>query len=96
VTDPLPGDLSAVLRTAAQRSPDRPFLVGEGAPVTFADLDGRADRCAAGLAARGIAPGDRVAVAGLNTVDWLTLFFGATRLGAAVVTLNVRYRETEL
>jgi acyl-CoA synthetase (AMP-forming)/AMP-acid ligase II len=96
VTDPLPGDLSAVLRTAAQRSPDRPFLLGEGAPVTFADLDGRADRCAAGLAARGIAPGDRVAVAGLNTVDWLTLFFGATRLGAAVVTLNVRYRETEL
>ena len=35
-------------------------------------------------------------MAGLNTVDWLTLFFGATRLGAAVVTLNVRYRETEL
>jgi long-chain acyl-CoA synthetase len=96
VTDPLPGDLSAVLRTTAQQSPDRPFLLGEGEPVTFADLDGRADRCAAGLAARGIAPGDRVAVAGLNTADWLTLFFGATRLGAAVVTLNVRYRETEL
>jgi acyl-CoA synthetase (AMP-forming)/AMP-acid ligase II len=89
-------ELSTVLRTAAQQHPDRPFLLGEGDPVTFADLDARADRCAAGLAARGIAAGDRVAVAGLNTVDWLTLFFGATRLGAAVVTLNVRYRETEL
>jgi acyl-CoA synthetase (AMP-forming)/AMP-acid ligase II len=89
-------ELSAVLRTAAQQFRDRPFLLGEGDPVTFGDLDARADRCAAGLAARGIAAGDRVAVAGLNTVDWLTLFFGATRLGAAVVTLNVRYRETEL
>ena len=89
-------ELSAVLRTAAQQHPDRHFLVGEGDPVTVADLDARADRCAAGLAARGIVAGDRVGVAGLNTVDWLTLFFGATRLGAAVVTLNVRYRETEL
>jgi acyl-CoA synthetase (AMP-forming)/AMP-acid ligase II len=89
-------DLSAVLRTAAQQFPDRAFLLGEGDPVTFAELDRRADRCAAGLAARGVAVGDRVAVAGLNTVDWITLFFGATRLGAAVVTLNVRYRETEL
>jgi fatty-acyl-CoA synthase len=89
-------DLGTELRTAAREAPDRAFLVGEGEPVTFADLDGRADRCAAGLAARGIGAGDRVAVAGLNTVDWLTLFFGATRLGAAVVTLNVRYRETEL
>jgi fatty-acyl-CoA synthase len=89
-------DLGAELRTAARQTPDRAFLVGEGEPVTFGDLDARADRCAAGLAARGIVPGDRVAVAGLNTVDWLTLFFGATRLGAAVVTLNVRYRETEL
>jgi fatty-acyl-CoA synthase len=89
-------DLSAVLRAAAQQRGDRPFLLGEGDPVTFGGLDALADRCAAGLAARGIAAGDRVAVAGLNTVDWLTLFFGATRLGAAVVTLNVRYRETEL
>jgi acyl-CoA synthetase (AMP-forming)/AMP-acid ligase II len=89
-------DLGAELRTAARQTHDRAFLVGEGEPVTFADLDARADRCAAGLAARGIVPGDRVAVAGLNTVDWLTLFFGATRVGAAVVTLNVRYRETEL
>ena len=89
-------DLSGALRTAARQHADRPFLLGEGAPVTFAGLDALADRCAAGLAARGITAGDRVAVAGLNTVDWLTLFFGATRLGAAVVTLNVRYRETEL
>jgi acyl-CoA synthetase (AMP-forming)/AMP-acid ligase II len=89
-------DLSAVLRTATQQHGDRPFLLGEEDPVTFGGLDALADRCAAGLAARGIIAGDRVAVAGLNTVDWLTLFFGATRLGAAVVTLNVRYRETEL
>jgi fatty-acyl-CoA synthase len=89
-------DLGTELRTAAREAPDRAFLVGDGEPVTFADLDVLADRCAAGLAARGIGAGDRVAVAGLNTVDWLTLFFGAVRLGAAVVTLNVRYRETEL
>ena len=92
-----PRDLSTLLRTAAAQHGDRPFLLGPGPHrVSFAELDRRADRCAAGLAARGIGVGDRVAVAGLNTADWLVLFFGAVRLGAAVVTLNVRYRETEL
>ncbi|MGZ4668321.1 MAG: class I adenylate-forming enzyme family protein [Blastococcus sp.] len=92
-----PGNLSDLLRTAAREHPDRAFLLGpDDAVVTFGELDRRADRCAAGLAARGISAGDRVAVAGLNTADWLTLLFGAVRLGAAVVTLNVRYRETEL
>jgi fatty-acyl-CoA synthase len=92
-----PETLSAVLADQARNHPDRPFLLGPGDEVTtFGELARRADRCAAGLAARGIAAGDRVAVAGLNTVDWLTAFFGAVRLGAAVVTLNVRYRETEL
>lgn len=89
-------DLSSLLSDAARRHGERHFLLTDGDAVTFAELDRRADRCARGLAARGIAPGDRVAVAGLNTADWLTLFFGAVRLGAVVVTLNVRYRETEL
>ena len=90
-------DLSAVLRAAADEHRGRPFLLGPRDRVlTFDDVDALADRCAAGLAARGIGAGDRVAVAGLNTADWLTLFFGAVRLGAAVVTLNPRYRETEL
>ncbi|HEY1973174.1 MAG TPA: AMP-binding protein [Pseudonocardia sp.] len=31
-----------------------------------------------------------------NQAEWLELFFGAARIGAVVVTLNVRYRESEL
>ena len=41
-------DLSAVLRAAAQQHGVRPFLLGEGNPVTFGGLDALADRCAAG------------------------------------------------
>ena len=84
------------LSTALREAPDRPFLLGGADPVTVRELDARADRCAAGLVARGIRPGDRVAVSGWNTTDWLVLFFGAVRAGAAVVTLNPRYRESEL
>lgn len=93
---PCVSDLSSVLRVAAREHGERPFLFEGPSEISFAELDSRADRCARGLVARGVAPGDRVAVAGLNTADWLTLFFGAVRLGAAVVTLNVRYRESEL
>jgi fatty-acyl-CoA synthase len=35
-------------------------------------------------------------VAAPNQAEWLELFFGAARIGAVVVTLNVRYRESEL
>lgn len=72
------------------------FLVVGDRRVSFAELDDLAARVAGGLAARGIHPGDRVAVCAPNGLEWLALFFGAARLGAAVVTLNPRYREREL
>src|SRR5882757_7972712 len=82
-------------------APDRVFLhcASERAArvtVTYAELERRGRQVAAGLLARGIGPGDRIAVAAANQAEWLELFFGAARLGVVVVTLNVRYRATEL
>ncbi len=51
---------------------------------------------AAGLQARGIAVGDRVAVLGATTPATLIAILGGLALGAVVVPLNPRYREHEL
>ncbi|HYW03672.1 MAG TPA: class I adenylate-forming enzyme family protein [Gammaproteobacteria bacterium] len=93
--------LPEALNAAAAEHPDGVFLHcasedGGPAPVTFAALEERSRRVATGLLARGLRPGDRVAVAAPNQVEWLELFFGATRIGLIVVTLNIRYREREL
>jgi acyl-CoA synthetase (AMP-forming)/AMP-acid ligase II len=96
-----PTTFSALLQAAAAEEPDRVFLhaASERAAadaITFAELERRGRRVAAGLRARGLRRGDRIAVAAANQVEWLELFFGAARIGVVVVTLNVRYRESEL
>lgn len=64
--------------------------------VTFADLERRSRQVAAGLLKLGLQHGDRIAIAAPNMVEWIELFFGAVRVGLIVVTLNPRYRESEL
>jgi malonyl-CoA/methylmalonyl-CoA synthetase len=63
---------------------------------TFADLDARANRMAAVLAARGLARGDRLALYLPNRLEYVDLFLAATRLGVILVPINVLYREREL
>lgn len=91
----------ALLRAVAAAEPDRVFLHcaserAEREAVTFAELERRAHRVAAGLLARGLGPGDRIAIAAPNGAEWLELFLGAAGIGVVVVTLIVRYRESEL
>src|SRR5436190_19444952 len=62
---------------------------------TFGDLDARANRMAAALAARGLAQGDRLALQIPNRLEYIDLFLAATRLGVVVVPINVLYRERE-
>ncbi|WP_151524936.1 alpha/beta fold hydrolase [Serinicoccus kebangsaanensis] len=53
--------------------------------VTFGELDTRVDALARGLAARGVRPGDRVAVLVPPGVDLTTVVYAVWRLGAVVV-----------
>jgi fatty-acyl-CoA synthase len=91
----------AHLRSAAEEFPTKVFLettsgFGDQVSLSFTELEERSRRVAAGLLQRGVRRGDRVAVALPNHAEWLELFYGVTRIGAVLVTLNVRYRETEL
>ncbi|MBE1532843.1 class I adenylate-forming enzyme family protein [Actinomadura algeriensis] len=86
--------VGAALQGAAARNGT--FLFDGDETITYPAFDDLADRVAAGLLARGVRRGDRIGLLGLNTPRWLAVFFGAARIGAVVVPLNVRYREAEL
>lgn len=88
------GTVGAALRDAAAN--DKAFLHNGDDTITFSEFDALTDQVAAGLLARGIRRGDRIGLLGLNTPQWLAAFFGAARIGAVVVPLNVRYRDREL
>ncbi|MFB9799287.1 AMP-binding protein, partial [Streptomonospora salina] len=88
--------LAGLLHAVSGAVPERTALVAGGRRTTYAELGARADRLAAHLAARGTAPGDRVAVLSRNRVEWLEAFFGVLRAGAVPVNLNQRYIRAEL
>lgn len=87
---PRPRSLHALLEQAVARQPDREALVCGERRLSYRELDEEAGRIAAGLAARGIGKGDRVALLIGNRIEFVTTIFAAARLGAIWVPLNVR------
>ena len=79
---------------AAARYPDRTAVIDlcGAAPreQTYAALEGRLDRVAAWSRIAGLAPGDRVAMAIGNRLEFIEVFFGLMRAGVVPVPLNTK------
>src|SRR3712207_4808255 len=88
--------LSVLVRAAARARADAPAVVAGDQRLSWGELDAQVDRVAAGYAARGLAPGDRLAVQLPNGVDWLRATLGALRAGLVVVPVNTAYTDPEL
>ncbi|MEU7599062.1 amino acid adenylation domain-containing protein [Streptomyces sp. NPDC039022] len=68
--------------------PERPK--GDGT-LTYRELDARADRCAQYLYAKGVTPGDRVAVLLDRSAELVTVLLGIAKAGAAAVPVDTAY-----
>ncbi|MDX2969097.1 AMP-binding protein [Kribbella solani] len=82
----------------AQEYGDRPAMVDgvTGQELSYAQLDRITRRIAAGLAELGIRHGDVIALHSPNTILYPAVFYGATRAGATVTTVNALYTADEL
>ncbi|MFH9610684.1 (2,3-dihydroxybenzoyl)adenylate synthase [Streptomyces sp. NPDC017448] len=87
-----------MLRQRAEAHPDRVAIVDPvaGSRWTYADLDRRADRLAAGLLSRGIVKGDRVVVQLPNIAEFFEVIFALFRIGALPVFALPAHRESEI
>jgi acyl-CoA synthetase (AMP-forming)/AMP-acid ligase II len=83
---------------AARQFGDKPALIeGEtGRTLTYRQLIHGAERVAAGLARAGLEPGQPLALALPNSIDFALAFFGAMRAGAWVVPINPIYTPAEM
>ena len=90
------GTIGDLLHTTARRFGDAEALVFEDRRWSWAAYDGEVDRAARMLLALGVKPGHKVALWLMNSPEWLFTFFGATRIGAAIVPLNTRLRERDI
>ncbi len=89
-------DLYSLFRTRAQdRAQD--LAVEDGSKRwTYADLLERVDRLAAIFLARGVKPGDRIAVLSHNRSEYIEVELAAAGIGAIVACLNWRLAGDEL
>ena len=71
------------------------LVVGE-LRLTWAEILERSGRAAGGLAARGVGPGDRVALLLGNRAEFILALFAVARLGAVVVPLGIRQQTPEI
>ncbi|WP_334151223.1 AMP-binding protein [Hyphomicrobium sp.] len=84
------------LERAALLWPKRPALFrGAEVVLDYAGFNARAGSLAAGLAASGIKPGDRVALYFANRTDYLVAMQAVWRIGAVVVPVNAKLHEKE-
>ncbi|GHF15694.1 class I adenylate-forming enzyme family protein [Streptomyces fumanus] len=84
------------LRRAAAEAPDRVFLAYFDGRLTYRETDELSDSVAGHLAARGLRPGDRVAVALQNSPHFVLAVLGAWKAGAVVVPVNPMYKAGEV
>jgi fatty-acyl-CoA synthase len=87
--------LADLLRRSARRHPDKPAIVCGDTRWTYAEFEATCARLAGGLAQRGIAKGDRVAVLARNSHAFAALRFALARLGAVLVPINFMLKAEE-
>ncbi len=90
--------VGALLSQLATRLPEHEALVYShgGRRLTFRALDDEARLIARGLVARGVRPGDRVALWATNVPEWIVLQFALAKIGAILVTVNTALRAQEV
>lgn len=89
-------NLAVLLESSARLHPERDALVCEGRRITYAELDRRSRQVAEAVVARGVRPGDRVALIAPNLPEFPIVYFGLLLAGAVVVPLNPLMKEPEL
>jgi len=89
-------NLSILLEDSARKYPDRTAVVLGDTRLSYAQVDAAANQVANMLVARGIRPGDKVALSCPNLPYFPVVYYGILKAGAVVVPLNVLLKGREI
>lgn len=88
--------IDGLLSQHVAAKPDEVCLIYRDRAITYAQFDDLVNRCARWLISQGVGPGERIALWLTNQPEWLGMLFGAARIGVGIVTVNTRYRASEV
>ena len=89
-------NLAFILEDSAKRYPAKAAFTFMDTTLSYAQINGAANQVANGLKAKGIKPGDKVALSCLNLPYFPIIYFGILKLGAIVVPLSVLLKKDEI
>ena len=91
-------NIGLLLTKRAIINPEREAYVdsSSGLRLTFNELNERTNRLASSLLELGVLPGDRVALALMNSAEFVEAYFAIAKIGGIVVPLNWRLVADEL
>src|SRR5262249_39503819 len=89
-------NLAVVLEDSAREVPDKDAVVFGDHRLTYRELDAAANQVAGALVARGVEPGDRVALSCPNLPYFPIAYYGILKAGATVVPLNILLNDREI
>lgn len=88
-------NVSDLLKIKANKLPNREAIYYEKRRMTYGQLDREVTKLAQGLINSGINSGDRVAVALINSIEFVTSLFAIARVGAVLIPLNPFFTKEE-
>src|SRR6202171_400990 len=80
----------------AQTRPKSAAFVFREEVWTYERLAGEAERLARGMAARGVGPGDRIALHMMNRPEMIVAYYACFKLGAIAAPLRTAFKFAEL
>ena len=89
-------NLSVLLEDSARRYPDRDAVVFGDMRLNYATVNAFANQIANALVAKGIKPGDKVALSCPNLPYFPIVYYAILKAGAVVVPLNVLLKGREI
>lgn len=93
----IPGNIYSSLENTTEKFFDKEALFEEGRSMTYGQFKKHVDSFSISLYNQyGIRKGDRIALLMVNSIDFCIAFYAAAKIGAIVVPLSTKLKETEL
>jgi len=89
-------NLSDTIDRGANFFANKKALVYGTTSYTYRELNDRVHKVANYFKGLGVSKGDRVAIYLTNRPEWIMLYYGVIRIGAAVVCISAAYKSSEL
>ncbi|MGH9214123.1 MAG: acyl-CoA synthetase [Acidimicrobiales bacterium] len=89
-------NIADLFEHAVDAVPDRIAVVVDDQPMSYAELDGRANRFAHHLLSQGFGIGDHIGIYAVNSRQWIEAMLGTFKIRAVPINVNYRYVTDEL